>query len=127
MGFRNVKEILASVRLTTLTSISEGMPLVVLESFAAGVPCVATDVGACRQLIYGGVSEEDKKLGKAGEVVSVANPGETAENYIKFLTNREEWERARKVAVERVEKFYSYQQFLESYRKLYRRFLNWPE
>jgi len=127
LGFRNVKEILASVRLTTLTSISEGMPLVVLESFAAGVPCVATDVGACRQLIYGGVSEEDKKLGKAGEVVSVASPGETAENYIKFLTNREEWERARKAAVERVEKFYSYQQFLESYRKLYRRFLNWPE
>ena len=127
LGFRNVKEILASVRLTTLTSISEGMPLVVLESFAAGVPCVATDVGACRQLIYGGISDEDTNLGKAGEVVPVASPGEAAESYIKFLTNRGEWERARKVAVERVEKFYSHQQFLEGYRKLYRRYLKWPE
>lgn len=127
LGFQNVKEILSSVRLTTLTSISEGMPLVVLESFAAGVPCIATDVGACRQLIYGGVSDEDRNLGKAGEIVSVANPGEAAENYIRFLKDRKEWEKAREVAVRRVEKFYSHQQFLDSYRKLYRRYLKWPE
>ena len=124
LGFRNVKEILSQVKLTTLTSISEGMPLVVLESFAAGVPCVATDVGACRQLIHGGISEEDKRLGKAGEIVSVANPGEAAESYIKFLTNKETHEKARKVAIKRVEKFYSFEKFLDSYRNLYRSYLN---
>lgn len=32
---------------TILTSISEGQPLSVLESFAARRPCVTTDVGCC--------------------------------------------------------------------------------
>ena len=35
---------------TILTSISEGQPLSVLESFAARRPCVTTDVGCCREL-----------------------------------------------------------------------------
>ena len=33
---------------TILTSISEGQPLSVLESFAARRPCVTTDVGCCQ-------------------------------------------------------------------------------
>ena len=38
---------------TILTSISEGQPLSVLESFAARRPCVTTDVGCCRELLEG--------------------------------------------------------------------------
>lgn len=38
---------------TILTSISEGQPLSVLESFAARRPCVTTDVGCCRELLGG--------------------------------------------------------------------------
>ena len=38
---------------TILTSISEGQPLAVLESLAAGRPCVTTDVGCCRDLLEG--------------------------------------------------------------------------
>jgi glycosyltransferase involved in cell wall biosynthesis len=41
------------IGLVVLSSISEALPLVLLEGFAAGVPAVATDVGSCRQLIYG--------------------------------------------------------------------------
>ncbi len=43
---------------TILTSISEGQPLSVLESFAARRPCVTTDVGCCRELLNG--NEEDR-------------------------------------------------------------------
>jgi len=124
LGFQKVPDILSKVGLTTLTSISEGMPLVVLESFAAGVPCVTTDVGSCRQLIYGGLNEEDKKLGSAGEVVPVANPGALARAYIKFLTNERAWKSASQVAIRRVERFYSFESFLNNYRELYRRFIN---
>ena len=39
--------------MTILTSISEGQPLTVLEGFAAHKPAICTDVGCCRELIYG--------------------------------------------------------------------------
>ena len=48
---------------TVLTSISEGQPLSVLESFAAARPCVTTDVGCCRELLEG---EEGDDFGTAG-------------------------------------------------------------
>ncbi len=124
LGFQNLKEIFPKIGLTTLTSISEGMPLVILESFAAGVPVVATDVGSCRQLIYGGLNEEDVKIGKAGEICQVANPSQLAENYLKLLTNEAEWIKCQKAGIERVEKFYTYQEFLDNYREIYRSFDN---
>ena len=57
---------------TILTSISEGQPLSVLESFAARRPCVTTDVGCCRELLEG--KEEDyetaaRKLSKYTAVI----------------------------------------------------------
>lgn len=39
------------MNVTLLTSISEGQPLALLESMAAGRPCVATRVGNCEELI----------------------------------------------------------------------------
>ncbi|SNR62612.1 GT4 family glycosyltransferase PelF [Desulfurobacterium atlanticum] len=124
LGFQNLKEIFPQIGLTTLTSISEGMPLVVLESFAAGVPAVTTDVGSCRQLIYGGLNEEDIKIGKAGEVCQVANPSQLAKAYIKLLTDEREWKKCQRAGIERVERFYTYEQFIDNYRLIYRSFKN---
>lgn len=118
-GYKNIEEVFPRAGVATLTSISEGMPLVILEAFGAGVPFVATDVGACRQLIYGGMDEDDKNMGRAGEVVPIANPSMTADAYIRLLTDKEEWERAQKAAIERVERYYSTETFLESYRNAY--------
>ncbi|MDZ7835466.1 MAG: glycosyltransferase [Alkalibacterium sp.] len=52
---------------TVLSSISEGQPLSVLESFAARRPCVTTDVGCCRELVEG---TPDDPFGMAGFVVA---------------------------------------------------------
>ncbi|MBK3332334.1 DUF3492 domain-containing protein [Persephonella atlantica] len=128
LGFQNIKEILPKTGILTLTSISEGMPLVVIEGFAAGVPAVTTDVGSCRQLIYGGLDEEDIKLGKAGEVVPIANPSALAQAYIKMLSDEEYWRKCQKTALLRVERYYSLERFLDSYRNIYREALEvWQE
>ena len=119
LGFKKIDEILPKTKILTLSSISEGMPLVIIEGFAAGIPAVTTDVGSCRQLIYGGIDKNDKMIGKAGEVVPIANPSELANAYIKFLTDSKLWEDAKKSAIKRVEKYYTLNQFLQNYKKIY--------
>lgn len=55
-GERNdVDQVLRGAALFWLTSRWEGLPNVVLESLASGVPVVATDVGGARELIRSGV------------------------------------------------------------------------
>ncbi|MDE0838050.1 MAG: glycosyltransferase [Kiritimatiellae bacterium] len=44
---------MASAECLCLSSRSEGMPNVVLEALAAGLPVAATDVGACREMLEG--------------------------------------------------------------------------
>ncbi len=126
LGFQNPKDIFPKSGLLTLTSISEGMPLVILEGFAAGLPAVTTDVGSCRQLIYGGLNEEDIKIGKAGEVVSIANPEMLAKAYISLLTDENLWKEYQSNALKRVNRFYRKDQFLQNYRKIYQEVIrNW--
>ena len=66
-GRIDTRAYLGRMDFTVLTSISEGQPLVILESFAARRPVIATDVGSCRELIRGG----GDGLGEAGLVTRV--------------------------------------------------------
>lgn len=123
LGFQDTKKILSEISLLSLTSISEGMPIVVLEAFAAGIPCVLTDVGSCKNLIYG-IDEEDIKIGKSGEIVPIGNPQIIAKEYINILTNDELWERYSKNAIERVERYYDERLMISRYREIYQSILN---
>jgi len=123
LGFQNVVEIFPKIGINTLTSISEGMPLSILEAFATGVPTVSTDVGACKDLIYGGLNEEDKKIGKAGYICKVADSQDIADKYIKLLTNEDLWYSFQKAALKRVNKFYTQEIFLKNYKQIYREFI----
>ena len=119
-GHSDIKEILPLSALQTLSSISEGMPLVILEGFAAAVPCVATDVGSCKDLIEGSINAEDIAIGSAGAIVGIANPGALAREYTRFLTfENGEWEKAQQAALTRVKKYYREELFLQDYRALY--------
>ena len=68
-GSIKTTEYIGRMDMTLLTSISEGQPLTILESFAAKKPCVATNVGNCYGLIYG----ESDNYGAAGMVVPIMN------------------------------------------------------
>jgi len=73
----DVKKYYSQIDVLVLTSLSEGQPLVILEGNCAGVPVVATDVGACRELLMG-VSPEDQALGASGLITPVTSPQKTA-------------------------------------------------
>ena len=129
-GHSDIKKILPKSALQTLSSISEGMPLVILEGFAAGVPCVATDVGSCKDLIEGGINDEDIAIGIAGAITGIANPGALADEYIRLLNfENGEWKKAQTAALTRVEKYYRQESFLGDYRELYEEGLgiSWKE
>ncbi|WP_447971621.1 GT4 family glycosyltransferase PelF [Nitrospira sp. M1] len=118
LGFQRVDDILPKIGLLILSSISEALPLVVLEGFAAGVPAVTTDVGACRQLIEGeGITED--LAGSAGAVVNMANPTALAEAALNLLANEQRWHAAQQAGIERVETFYTQQQMIDQYQSIY--------
>ena len=52
----NVAELLPAFDVFVLTSRYEGLPNAVMEAMVAGLPCVCTDVGGCRELVEEGAS-----------------------------------------------------------------------
>ncbi|WP_447588795.1 GT4 family glycosyltransferase PelF [Aquipseudomonas campi] len=118
LGFRKIDEVLPQLGLMVLTSISEAQPLVILEAWAAGTPVVSSDVGSCRELIEGG-TDEDRALGKAGEVVAIADPQASARAILGLLRNPARWQAAQATGLQRVNRFYTETLMLERYRRLY--------
>jgi len=118
LGFQKLTDIFPQIGLTVLTSVSEGQPLTTLEGFAAGIPCVSTDVGSCSELIYGD-TDEDRAIGAAGAVVPIANPAAFAEAVIPLLTDDDKWREARDAGIARVEKYYDEKDMLERYHSIY--------
>lgn len=118
LGFQKVPELLPKIGLVVLSSISEGLPLVLLEGFAAGVPCVATDVGSCRQLVYGH-GAEDEVLGAAGEVVQIADPQALADAAVRLLADPHRWRQAAAAGIARVERYYTQTRMFAAYQALY--------
>ncbi|MBR4734420.1 MAG: GT4 family glycosyltransferase PelF [Lachnospiraceae bacterium] len=82
-GRVDVTKYLWQMDFTILTSISEGQPLTILESYAARKPVIATDVGNCRGLIFG----EDDGIGPAGILTHVMNVEEITAAMVELATN----------------------------------------
>jgi glycosyltransferase involved in cell wall biosynthesis len=126
LGFQQIGALLPQVGLVVLSSISEALPLVLLEGFAAGVPAVATDVGSCRQLVYG-MGDEDRALGAAGAVIGIAEPQALAEAAVGLLTNHDRWHAAQAAGIRRVERYYTEDLMFDQYRQLYDEALQAPQ
>ena len=125
LGFQKPTEMFPKLGLNVLTSVSEGQPLTTLEGYAAGIPAVTTDVGSCRELVYG-VTEDDQAIGSSGAVVSISNPTLFAEAALELLTDREKWCDARDAAIKRVETFYSDKDMIGRYRQIYLNYVQDP-
>ncbi len=114
-GTVNVKEYIGKMDLLALSSISEGQPLVLLEGMASGKPFVCTDVGSCKELLYG----REDSFGQAGYVVSVMDSVGMATEIIRLAENPLLRARMGESGRLRIEAHYSWKDFIEQYRKIY--------
>jgi glycosyltransferase involved in cell wall biosynthesis len=70
-GWRlDIPSILSCLDLLVLTSLWEGLPIVVLEAMASAVPLVATDTGGIAEMVFSG---KTGYLVKARDIISLQN------------------------------------------------------
>jgi glycosyltransferase involved in cell wall biosynthesis len=98
---------------------------VILEAEAAGVPLIATDVGACREMLEGG-TPEDRALGASGLITRIASPEDTAQALVQMAKNPAMRKKMAEAGRRRVATFYRRDRLIESYRDLYQRLSDAP-
>ena len=114
-GRINVKDYLPKIDVMVLSSISEGQPLTLLEAMAVGIPVVSTDVGSCREIIYG----NDDGLGGAGLVVPIMDYKALGQAIIDIANDKDAQKRMSKAGVERVQTLYTKARFIDKYKQMY--------
>ncbi len=115
-GRINVKDYMGKMDMIMLTSISEGQPLCLLEAMAAEKPCIATDVGGCKELLYGG---EQDYFGRSGLIIPTMNVDKAAEAMVLLARNRKMRMQMGKSGKARVCEFYRNEEVVRKYRNLY--------
>lgn len=117
-GQARVEDYLPHIDLLVLTSISEAQPLVMLEAGAAGVPVVATDVGACRDIVEGS-KDEAPALGPGGLITPLASPASTADAIFTLLSDADMYDAASTAIRARIHSYYNETIQQQAYRNLY--------
>ncbi|MDF2372136.1 MAG: GT4 family glycosyltransferase PelF [Rhizobiaceae bacterium] len=120
-GVVKIEEKLQSCSLVVLTSISEGQPLVMMEAGAAGIPCVATDVGGCREILFG-TDTENPNLGSGGLITGLVSPNETADAIATLLRDPVLRKRLGSNLQNRIRQHYNARMVDTAYTQLYDRF-----
>lgn len=118
LGLRtDVRRLLAAADLFLLTSISEGIPVTLIEAMAARLPIVSTDVGGVPEVVVPG---ETGWMAPAGDDVQLAQA------VIQSLSDPD---RCRAMAIagwRRAEELFSEQQMHDAYAALYEEMLPAP-
>lgn len=114
-GQVDVRKYLGRMDFTILTSISEGQPMAVLESFAVQKPVIATNVGNCRGLVYG----EGDDFGPAGIITHVMDVEEIENAILKLASAPELCMQMGKNGYRRVSQKHKISDMQAQYRKIY--------
>ena len=117
-GRVNVTDYLWQMDMTILTSISEGQPLTILESYAAHKPVIATDVGNCRGLIFG----EDDGIGQSGILTHVMNVEEITAAMVELASDEKKRLEYGENGYQRMMKRYKLSDMQGTYRNIYNYF-----
>ncbi|RKX44209.1 MAG: glycosyl transferase family 1 [Thermotogae bacterium] len=114
LGPQNVLEYYPKMDVLLLSSVSEGQPLVILEAMASGTPVVATDVGACREMV-------EDEIGHSGFIVPPKDYVGIAKALIKLHDDKELWKEFSKNGKKVVREKYRLDQMIKRYKELYMR------
>lgn len=113
----DVRDYLGRMDMTILTSISEGQPLTILESYAVKKPVIATNVGDCQELIYGGAEDQE---GTAGILTHIMDVDEITNAILTLARDPELRTKMGEAGYRRVNKYYQLRQMQEKYREIYK-------
>ena len=124
-GKVNVTDYFPRLHVNVLTSLSESQPLSILEAGAAGIPTVATNVGACREMLLGR-RDEEQELGAGGILTDVASPEQTAQAIAALIGDPERQRCMGQAMQQRVQRYYDLDFVDESYATIYQRYRHAP-
>jgi glycosyltransferase involved in cell wall biosynthesis len=119
-GQVDITEYLPRIHVNILTSLSESQPLSMLEAGAAAIPTVATNVGACREILAGR-PDEFPALGDGGILTDVASPEQTAAAIGALLRDHGRRERYGRAMQQRVSHYYDHTLVDAAYAAIYGR------
>jgi len=105
----NIEELLMTCEIGIINSISEGLPLSLLEYAQAGLSVIVTDVGQCSEVL---------ENGKFGTIVETYNIQMMANQIEKLLTHRQDLIEKGLEFKKHVEKNYSSERFITLYNEL---------
>jgi glycosyltransferase involved in cell wall biosynthesis len=112
---QDMPELYALMDLFVLPSHREGFPRCLMEASAMGIPCIATDIRGCREVV---------EHNKNGLLVSVKDPTSLAQAIIALLTNKERAQvmgkLGRQMAVERFDERLVFARVKTEYARLLR-------
>ena len=106
----DVNQILKAFDIFVFPSLTEGLPLVVIEAMATGLPIVASHVGGIPELVVNG---------ETGFLVSPTSKEEIKEAIIKLLNNPELRKEMGQIARKRFETHFSLSQMVQKYMEVY--------
>ena len=107
---KDVPRLLSGADLLWLTSVSEGIPLTLIEGMAAGLPVVSTDVGGASEVI---------ETNETGLLAPAGNDEQIAEAALRLLDNPEFRERLASAGRRRACERFSENQMVAAYANLY--------
>ena len=111
LGFReDVPSLLQAIDVFALPSLSEGLPLSLLEALALQKPVVATNVGGIPEIVEDGVT---------GFLVPPRNPEALAEKILLFLRHPDIAADFGRSGRRRVQEAFSLEQMIQEYQSLY--------
>ena len=94
-----------------MSSISEGLPMSLLQAFSLGLPAIVTDVGGMAEVV---------RLSNAGLTVSVIDPAEMEAAILRLARGKEEREQFSKNAQQAFHAQFTLRTMVDAYADLYR-------